>query len=252
MRTSYFALATVAAFALSACSDSTGPDRTPLSVDEIFNEIEEVQSITAAAAGFAGAPMASHAMPAAGNCAFNTTSQSFVCPTTTATGVSFTRSFQLFDDAGTPQSAFNPTTTSAVRAISDASGTFTNQNGSVDFSSHDDYTVAGLLLDNLTIDGSSTSESIVTNSQNGDVLEIDATTTINDLVIPKRRTGNRYPLGGSIETNIALTNDEQTATVSVGIAFNGTSTATMTMSSALGTLTCLIDLSKQNKAPNCS
>ena len=253
MRPIRYALAALtAATILAACGDSTGPDRTPLTVDEVFNDIEEVQSVTAATTVFAGAPMPSHAMPPSANCQFNPTSQSFVCPTTTATGLSFSRSFQLLDAAGAPQSAFSPTTTAAIRAISDASGTLTNQNGSVTFTSHDDYTVSGLLLDNLTVDGTGTSHSVITNTQN-ETVTVDATTTIDGLVVPRRRVGPHYPTAGTIDTDITFTSGGgQSTDVSIGIAFNGSSTASMTMSTGLGTVTCLIDLTRQNKVPNCS
>lgn len=244
--------ALTAAALLAACGDSTAPQRVPLTVDEVFNDIEEVQSVTAATTGFAGAPMASQVMPPAANCQYNASSQTFVCPTTTATGLSFSRSFQLFDAAGAPQSAFSPTTTAAIRAISDASGTVSNQNGSVAFTSHDDYTVSGLLLDNLTVDGTGTSHSVITNAQNQTVT-VDATTTIDGLVFPRLRVGPHYPRAGTIDTDITFTSSGgQSTDVSIGIAFNGSPMATMTMSTGVGTVTCLIDLTRQNKVPNCS
>jgi hypothetical protein len=252
MQPTRFAFSIAAIAFLAACGDSTGPDQTALTVDEVFSDIEEVQSITAATTIFAGAPMPSHAMPLSAACAFSSTTQSFVCPTTTSTGLTFARSFQLFDASGAVQSEYSPATTDAVRAVSDASGTLTNQNGSVTFTSHDDYTVSGLLTSNLTLDGEGASQSIITNDED-ETVTVDATTTIDGLVIPKRRSGNRYPQAGTIDTDITFTNEGgQSTDVSIGIAFNGSSLATMTMSTGLGTVTCLIDLSRQNKAPNCS
>ena len=246
------AFGVVAAFAMAACGDSTAPDSQPVTIDQVFADLNEVQSVTAGALAFGGVPVASHAMPASASCTYNATTQSFTCPPGTASGVTFSRSFQLFDASNNPQSAFNPATTAAIATVSDAAGTFTSNQGSITFTAHEAHRIDGLLEPNLTIAGESTLSLELSNgSESG---TIDATTTIAGLVIPKRRgPGRRYPLDGTITTNIAVTNGaDETHNLAIALEFDGTSIATMTLTSAAGTLTCQIDMSKQAKHPSCS
>lgn len=240
----------VAAGLLAGCSDSTGPDDTQLTVDAVLADLAEVKSVSAAATTFGGLPIPTAALGSSSACTFNAGSNSFTCPTVTASNVSFDRSFQLFDAAGAPQSSFSRTTTNAIRAITDAAGTFTSAQGSIEFEGHDDYTVSGLLGNTVTIDGSSTSSAIVTGQGTG---TIDVTTDVDGLVLA-RRTGNarRYPQSGSISTHLAIANQQDSFDVFMTITFNGTSIATLSMNAGQGVVTCLIDMSKSNKTPNCT
>lgn len=241
----------VAAGLLAGCSDSTGPSDEQRTIDAVLADVAEVQSISAAATSFGGGHVPTAAMGSSSACTFNAGTNSFTCPTVTASNVTFNRSFQLFDAAGAPQSAFSFSTTDAVRAITDASGTFTSTQGSIEFEGHDDYTVSGLLGDAYTINGSSTSSALITGTQGSGT--IDVTTDVEGLVLA-RRTGNarRYPQSGSVSTHLAIANETDSFDVFMTITFNGTSIATLSMNAGQGVVTCQIDMSRNNKTPDCA
>src|SRR5215510_12618489 len=88
-------------------------------------------------------------IPAADTCPYDVSTRRFVCPTmTTSNGLTMTRSFQLLDVSGVPQSAFSPTETRAIRAVADLNGTVDSTSSTPPYtlkvSSHREHTLSGL------------------------------------------------------------------------------------------------------------
>jgi hypothetical protein len=238
---------------VAACGDSTGPQ--DLSVDEVLADVSVGQSFAARGiqvAGVAGVPE-----PAAMRhdaCAFNTGSMSFVCPSTTVNGVTFSRSFQLLDASGAPQSEYQPGTTAAVRTVSDVTGQITSTtNGittTIDLTSHEDATLSGLLTGNHVINLSGTGNAAI--SGGGLNHNIATTQNVTNLALPRHGSGDKYPKSGTVATSAVITAPGFTNTTTVAITFDGSSEATLVLTTLGVTRTCKIDLSQKHSAPVCT
>lgn len=235
-----------------ACSDGTGPQ--DVTVGDLLADVSDGQSFGAAGMAFAGAgavPQLAAHDPAA--CAFNSGTGTFVCPSTTVNGITISRSFQLLDASGQPQSAYSRATTAAVRTVTDLSGTITSTTGTatttVTFVAHDDATLSGLLTGTHTLNSSGNSTAAITGG--GLTHNVATTQTITNLVLPRRDSETRYPQSGSIATGITVSSAGITHTLQVTLTFNGTSTATLVISTGGLSQTCTIDLSRHGAAPVC-
>lgn len=237
----------VAAAALAACSDPTTPDPTHL--DEVLGQVAEVETYSAMGAVAAGVPMMSSHHGAASACAFTAATATFVCPPFTHNGMTMQRSYQLLDAAGTPQTAFDPATTAAVRAVIDVSGTPMNGPGggvTLHVTHHSDQTVGGLLTTTRTVSGTSTTEYEFTDSDGSFTVTSLSET---NLTLPPTGTVNGYPTG---TITYEMTNSDGGSAMTMTTTFNGTSIATLTQTFAGVTRTCTIDLAKPAQAPVCS
>ena len=242
----------------AACSDSTGPSQ-PVTVDGLFAELRDAQQSLGAAQGatdnfmFVGVPILPFsALPATANCPFNATSQAFVCPSSTRSGITTSLYYQLLDANDQPQSAFSPTTTAAIRAVNDVSGTITTtgpNTSTTTIDGHGDHTLSGLLTGVHTLDGSSTTDietSIVFSDQTF-TSSVTMTETTTNLVLPAR--GSQYPTSGSIKLDLTSTGGDAFE-AHVTITFNGTNTATMVITVGAETQICAVDLSGKQQ-PQC-
>jgi len=247
------ALAMAACAVVSSCGDSTAPPNNPRTVDELFADLGEIQSVAGSVAlGFAGAPA-----PAMGpasrssECSYSADSQSFVCSPITAHGLTVTRSYQLLDASNAAQSAFNPRTTAAIRTITDVSGTITGGAPAqqVVITAHDDNTISGLLTGTATVNGSGTSTSALTSGSLA--FTTSSTTKTIDLVLPRRGGAGRYPQSGRIEVTVTSEYQSVAHTMTMTMTFDGTSVATLVMVSSHGTVTCKIDMASPGAAANC-
>lgn len=253
-RLSRLASLSFAAFVFAACGDGTGPGTA--SVDDLIRASDEASAfgVTGVALGGGVVPQAaSHS----GGCSFNSTSQSFVCPGRVSDNLTFSRSFQLLDASGTPQSAFNPATTAAIRTIMDVSGTRTLSNPSgpgatIAFEHHADHTLSGLLTGPKTLNGVATSEATFT-PQGGSSYVVSTEQTIDDLVLPERGESH-FPKSGSITTEVTVPGflGVGTHTSTVAMEFDGTSVVHLTITSGGATRNCTIDLSKHGAPPVCA
>ena len=253
-----FAFALVLAAACSG-SDAVGP--TPSSsfdLARVFGELAvpgaSVAATLAAAPGVPTMTFTLTGLPT--TCPYAATSKSFVCAPTSTNGVSVSLSYQLFDAAGNAQSQGDPATTNAVRTLGSVSGvlqpasTGTNSAGAITIAQQHDLTISGLLGDTHTIDGTATTTfggSFATNpSQPQQITAIVTETTTQTLAhvrIPARPAGtNAYPLGGTITSDATSTTNGQVLTVHSVVTFNGTSTATLSVTIGGTTQSCTVSL----------
>ena len=244
----------VACAILAACGDSTAPTPKLTAVDSLLLEVSAGLSPAATAATFAGGggTVASSSIPSAASCPFNSSNQRFECPSTTANGLTFTFSYQLLDGSSRPQSAFNATTTAAIRMMSDMSGTTPLSgaaSGTVALTGHDDQTLSGLLTTTRTLNG--TGNSTATIVSNGTTVTVTTASTTTNLVLPAPGSSNQYPRSGTIAMDITSAAGGVSSTSHITITFNGTSTMTMVMTAGGTTQTCTFDMANSSVEPSC-
>ena len=242
-----FATLLAGSLALGACGDSTAPKLEPMTVDSILVEFAESQALGTSGLIITGNMGSFAALPTSENdCSYNASNQRFVCPPVTLDGFTTNRYYQLLDASGAPQSAFNRTTTAAFRSVSDVAGSITEQvvdetGGTISMtltiSGHDDQTLSGLLTSTHVLNG--TSNSNLTLIFGADApLSLAMSAETQDLVLPPRRSANRYPRSGSVV--MSMTSEGEVTTITM--TFNGTRMATMTIVSNGFSATCTIDL----------
>lgn len=238
---------------LAACRETTAPIQERPALDDVFAELQVAESSGSAGLALSGGPAVPITMPSAAQCFYNSKSQFFSCPSTTRNGLTFTLAYQLLDASGTIQTAFNPTTTAAIRTVSDLSGTFTPPPGSVastiTMSGGSDQTLSGLLTRTHTLNGTGIWRStMVVGSTSGNMT---TSSTITGLVLPQRDSPNQYPQAGSIAMD--LTGNFATTTVvsRIVMTFNGTSTMTMVMTINGITTNCTLDMANPSATPSC-
>ena len=226
-----------AAASSAACNDGTAPE--PVRLDDVLAEVAAVETYAAAGTVLGGAPTLPAYGVSAATCTFTAASESFVCPPVTHGGITIARSFQLLDASNDPLSAFDAATVAAVRTSVAMSGTTGGAGTTVAIESHSEQTVGGLLGNTRTVNGASTMRSIRTTSLGTDTLTADMTT---DLTLPRPASAAQrvYPTGtvAAVMSGSSLLG----GTMSMTTTFNGTSTATLTMSFGDTTHTCTIDL----------
>ena len=238
----------------AACGDSsTGPQNVDL--NDVLADVSAGQSFAASGLDIAGVPAPSQ--PAAMRhdaCAFNSGSQTFVCPSTTINGITFSRSFQLLDAAGVAQTEYNRATTAAVRSVSDVSGRITSTTGSttttIDLVGHEDITLSGLLTGTHKLNGASTGNAAIAGG--GLNHNVATSTTITNLELPRHDSDVRYPKSGTVATQAIVTAPGFSNTTTATLTFDGSSKATLVITTLGITQTCKIDLSAAHSAPVCT
>ena len=252
------AAALVLTIAAGACgSDSSvAPVATqPATLPEIFAELS--------VAGMAGklAPIAGldgAAPPSAfatWDCAYGAATQSFVCPTQTIEGYTVSQSYVLLDAAGTPQSAFDPTRTAAVRATSAVAGTQKGANNSLNIDAQQELTLSGLLTGTHTLNGTATLHATGTANYGGisTPVDVNAKTTITNLVLPPKTSSTSWPTSGTISVaNSLVVGSLPSGTSTIAATFDGTSRVSVVISGAgITTIRCSVDLANP-EATSCS
>lgn len=81
-------------------------------------------------------------------------------------------------------------------------------------------------------------------------LRLTIAETTTDLVLPQRGGATPYPLSGSISMDVTTSGGG--FDVHVTITFNGTSTATMVVTSNGTTQTCTVNMASPQATPSCS
>ena len=237
------AIATLVAFAVG-CSESTGPsDVQPADLSEVLDELQP-SSLTSAAALIAPVPVPSFSAAVPSSCSYDGASKSFVCPNVTVSGITASRSFTLLDVNGTPQTAFDRTTTAAVRMKTTFAGTITSAGTTVKVDQQQDITLSGLLTGVHTLNGTSSTHLIGSLVTGGAPLPLDMSMSakITDLVLPRSSTGSQWPQSGTIAATITETSAGTAFTTMVPLAFNGTSKVAVTTTFGGFTSTSTIDL----------
>jgi hypothetical protein len=228
-----------------ACSDSTGPsDVQPADLSQVLAELQP-SSIAPLADQLSAVPLSSVGAPAPSSCSYDGASKSFICPNVSVTGITVSRSFTLLDASGAPQTAFDKTTTAAVRMKTTFAGTITSGGTTLAIDQRQDVTVSGLLTGKHTLNGTSLVH--MTGSIAGPTAIPVATTistTITDLVLPRSSSGSQWPQSGTIAATITDSSASgiPPTTTTVTIRFNGTSKATVAITVNGVTVTSTVDL----------
>lgn len=234
----------------SACSDGTAPERGPITLDSLFVEMNSGFGMADPVIGMMGGAFVPMGIaPGTSNCAYEAATQRFVCPTTTASGFTHSLYYQLFDASNAAQSAFDKSTTAALRTVQNVSGTgnIPDMPGTtISVTSSNDQTLGGLLATYYSLNG--TGSTTMTLVQPGQPTEtIAMSSTITNLVFPKPGSAEHYPKSGVI----AVTVSEAGIDYSFSMTFDGTSIVKL-KSTENGVVTnCTLDLSKPDAAPSC-
>jgi hypothetical protein len=223
--------------ALVACGDD--PTSSPVSqtanVDALLSEVGASQSLSNFGMTLGGAVALSIAAQSSYNCPYSAPSKTFICPDRTVQGLTFKNYYQLLDPSDAPQSAFNTSTTAAIRTVSDVSGTI-NLTVPIAVTGHNEQTLSGLLTSSHVLNGTGTSTQ--TMSLTTTPLTLTTAETISNLVQPKN--GHKSPESGTI--SVEMSSGTSGVTSRITMSFNGTSTVTMEMTFGGTTRTCTMDL----------
>jgi hypothetical protein len=238
------ALAAILALA-AACSDSsTGPsDLQPADLSQALTELQ-LTALAPLNSATSVAPVAGLAAPAPSSCSYDGVSKSFVCPTVSVNNVTVSRSFTLLDASGTPQAAFDKSTTAAVRMKTAFAGTLTTSDASVVIDQEQDITLSGLQTGVHTLNGTSLGH--LTGHAGAGAATVPIATTIStaitSLVLPRSSSGSQWPQSGTIAATITDSSSGTPLTAAITITFNGTSKALVSVTANGVTLTSTIDL----------
>ena len=232
----------LAAATMAACNDTAAPE--PVRLDDVLADAASVEGYASAGTVAGGAPMLPSHGVSAGSCTFTAASQSFVCPTVTRGNMTVSRSFQLLDASNTPQSAFDPATTAAVKTIVDMSGTTTGERFTSSIQHHSEQTVGGLLGNTRSVDGTSTSRFIMVSGTATDTMNTSTTTHLT-MPRPSQSTQRVYPTG--TVTTVMSRSGIRGSAMTMTTTFNGTSIATLTTTVGGVSRTCTIDLAQRSR-----
>lgn len=250
---------------VAGCSDS--PTRPSNNTPDLSALLAEISSPTISSATRAVLPTGVNEMtlPAIdpGRCRYSASTGFFVCPDVVVNGITMTRMFRLIDAAGNSQSKPDAQT-AALETINTVKGTTSPavgfaSNGTVTLNDSSDMTLSGIRTDKHTLNGVSQGKMAGTFESNGISIPVNdaMTQTIDNLVLPNVRAGQKWPQSGSI--TIDDTSDFETigntspVTTHVVMTFNGTSVVTITFTDALGTTTCHFDMANPGvSAGSCS
>jgi hypothetical protein len=257
------ALVLAAACSSDDTSATTGPAPSqPVDVSQLLTEFSApgLAAATGALPAALPVPVVTLAMTGTG-CPYVASSQSFVCAPSTSNGLTFTLTYQLFDAAGKPQSQSDRSTAASMHLLSTVSGTLpvtassgaASAAGPLTISQRQDMTLGGLLGPAHTLNGTSTSTLSGTFTLGGTSAPISmtATQTFKDVVYPATTTSAPnapvYPTSGTVTIDFASTGGAGAlpGAERLQIQFNGTSTATLTITGGGATQRCTINLATQ-------
>jgi hypothetical protein len=246
------ALAAIAAATFAAaCSDSsTAPVTVPaVDLSTVLGELQPT-SLVGISAQLSAAPLPALAAPVPSSCTYDGASKSFVCPNVSVTGVTVSRAFTLYDASDNPQTAFDRTTTAAVRLQTSFAGTVTSGTTTLVVDQQQDVKVSGLLTGAHVLNGSSLGHVSGTTGAAATPITSSVATTISNLALPRESTGpNRFPASGTVsaltETTVGVL---PKITTNVAITFNGTSKAAVTLTVNGVTTHCTVDLASATAA----
>ena len=245
--------------ALAACSgDPSAPEESaPLDVSALLGEMSSLPAVTVpGAVGLA--PLAPVRLPS--GCAYVAASESFVCPPVTQDGLTVTVAYTLLDAAGRPLAQADPKVTAAMRTVTTAKGTITPPAGSgvagtMTVDQRQEMTLSGLLTAVHRLDGTGSMklDGTVTVGGTRTTLALGSQQTIAGLLLPAAGSGARWPTGGTIrsETTTGAISGAAT-TVRAEMTFDGTSTATLTITVGGVTQRCTVNLASPATTPVCA
>jgi hypothetical protein len=251
-------LATLALLAVSvhACSSdsATTPDTQPASLVAVLTEAS-LPAVETVGAVFVGGrfsmPPATAVAPS--GCAYDASSQSFICPQTTSGGLTIDRAYTLYDDAGHPQAEFS-SSTAAVQTKAHTTGTLTYVGGTTTLDYLDDRTVSGLRTAKHVLNGTSIArmdDSFSGGTSPPLVSSNTSTTKIHDLVLPS--ANNRWPGPGTLTSdNVTLLGAMPSMSSHFQADFNGTRCVVISFTMNGISETTVIDLSRSYATAGCT
>jgi hypothetical protein len=253
----------------AACTDNSNAPSSSNSIDlsAILSQMSFASGLTIAGAGASPTTRLGTSTPApiASSCAYSASVQAFVCPTVTSNGIAFDLTYYLYDAAGHALSSADAAPIASVRAVSDLKGTATippanGTSGTISLTDHHDMTLTGLLGDERTLNGTTSSHHDVSLSGATTFRAvIEGASVTHDVVLPREGSSVPWPLSGTITSDFTTAVSHPSPSVNTSthsvITFTGSNMATIvsatTTSAGTITTTCTIDLSGA-KAPVCS
>jgi hypothetical protein len=249
-RTRYVAAALLSFVFASACGSDSATSSLESPADGV-SLTEALSQLSLPAVGATdifrtGVPDAIPALDPS-KCVYTASSQSFVCSTVKASNLTFSQSYTLLDASGNKQSAFSPTTTSAIHASTTMSGTFTDGAATFTLDGKQDLTLSGLLAANHSLDGSGTTK--ITGSGGAGVqLGTLVTTALDKVVLPAHATGAAaIPTSGTMSAKVAGLGAEGVL-FDMKITFIGSGKATIAVSAGGLSQTCTVNLAVPGSA----
>jgi hypothetical protein len=255
MRPHLLTLAAAALLAGCGADSSVSTTTTPVTLDEVFKEMSlpAISGATNAAARL-DMNMVTEGTIVPTGCAYAVASQSFVCAPVTASGVTYTQSYQLLNGSGGALALFEPTSVAAVRMQSTISGTETSVDGTFTINGWQDQTLSGLQTSKHVLNGTSvlTMGGTFRDTTLGTApftMTMKSTTT--NLVIPAHGGPKTYPASGTIAVDETMSLRSLPAfTTRIILTFDGTSKVKVTIDGVAVSGCSTIDLSTTN--PGCS
>ena len=160
------------------------PNTTPATLDQALAELS-IPAITSASGVFFDAGADAPALLPS-RCPDSATAQSFVCTPFSASGVTFNQAFTLLTASGAKQSAFDATTTAAVRVNTTVAGTVADAGTSLTVDGQQELTLSGLVTGLHTLNGASslTLAGTIADGTTSFPIDVTVTTSIANLVLP--------------------------------------------------------------------
>ena len=241
------AAALVALAALgTACSDSsTGPSIVqPAELSQVLAELQP-SSLAPLNSQISAAPVTGLSAPVPSTCSYDSATKSFVCPNVSVSGITVSRSFTLLDASGNAQTAFDRTTTAAVRMKTSFAGDVTSGGTTMHIEQLQEFTLSGLLTGVHTLDGISvgTANGTVSSGTTTTPITSKLTTTITSLELPKTSAGQNYPKGLITAINETTVGALPKVITNASIIFDGTSKAVVSVTVNGVTTKHTVDLS---------
>ena len=242
------AIGGVLMFALAACSDS--PTGSGVQIDEMATAdvaavagdqtFEDVSAMRHHQGAF-GAPLAT--LPRFGawsdDCTFDPVSARFTCPEITHGGFAHSRSYQLLDEHGAPQSEYDAIATASASIMATTSGSAARGAFSATFTRQRTFTVSGLLGAETTHSWSGTGSATHSRTRHTDggltrSYAMTGSSTVTDVVLPFPPSVDGWPLSGSIVRQVSFSRDVgpgsgNSGSRTVTVTFNGTQLVPMTV-----------------------
>jgi hypothetical protein len=240
------ALALVALVGACKSDSSVGPNPPPATLNQVFSEM----SLPALSGAVRGAAPTTGTMslmpPVPKGCSYDASTHAFVCPTLpTATGVSVTQSYMLYDKAGNSQSQYDPASTDAVRIITTLAGTETLGTLFSTINSKQDITLSGLQSGPHVLNG--TTNLHMTGTQGAGLptagsFDDTVVATFANIVMPSGT--DKWPQSGTLtmDATSKATGLVGTTSVHMVMTFNGTSKVPLTIVDGIYSSVCTVDL----------
>lgn len=246
-RPGFFALALAVAVGACGSDSSTAPNTTPATLDQALAELS-IPAITSASGVFFDAGADAPALLPS-RCPYSSTAQSFVCTPFSASGVTFNQAFTLLTASGAKQSAFDATTTAAVRVNTTVAGTVADAGTSLTVDGQQELTLSGLVTGLHTLNGASslTLAGTIADGTTSIPIDVTVTTSIVNLVLPANTTPGTpiWPTSGTVTVQASGTiAGVPTGTQRVTMIFLGSSTVDVTVTGNGFSKSCKVDLSK--------